>query len=106
MNENDVRRIEDILEFAAELEKCVDLGKLNFLENKMTARAMERIIELIGEAATAMSSEGRSEYPDIDWAGALGMRTWLAHAYHRINNDLLWKTATESVPEMVKKLKA
>ena len=106
MNENDARRVEDILEFATELEKCVDLGESHFLENKVTSRAIERIVELIGEAASAMSPEGRSYYPDVDWSGALGMRTWLAHAYHRINAELLWKTATESVPEMVQKLKA
>jgi uncharacterized protein with HEPN domain len=105
MNENDARRIEDILEFALELEKCVELGKTNFLEDKVTSRAIERILELIGEAATAMSPEGRSEFPNVDWSGALGMRTWLAHAYHRINSDLIWKTATESVPEMIKSLR-
>jgi uncharacterized protein with HEPN domain len=106
VNENDSRRIEDILEFAAELEQCVDLGESHFLENKVTSRAVERIVELIGEAASAISPEGRSHYQDVDWSGALGMRTWLAHAYHRINPELLWKTATESVPEMVQKLKS
>lgn len=106
MNLNDTRRIEDILEFASELEDCVNLGKAHFEKNKVTLRAVERIVELIGEAATAISPEGRNEFPDIDWSGALGMRTWLAHAYHRINSDLLWKTATESIPEMARKLRA
>jgi len=105
VNENDSRRIQDILEFATELEQCVDLGKSHFLENKVTSRAVERIVELIGEAASAMSLEGRSYYPDVYWSGALGMRTWLTHAYHRINPELLWRTATESVPDMVQKLK-
>ena len=105
MNINDTRRIEDILEFASELEKCVVLGRSHFEKDKVTLRAVERIVELIGEAATAISAEGRNEFPNIDWSGALGMRTWLAHAYHRINTDLLWKTATESVPEMVRILR-
>ncbi len=58
------------------------------------------------EAATAVSDEGRSSFPEVDWSGAVGMRTWLAHAYHRINSDLLWKAACRSIPEMVSKLKS
>ncbi len=106
MNKNDSRRIEDILEFASELAECVALGESRFREDKVLLRAIERLVELIGEAATAVSDEGQSSFPEVDWSGAVGMRTWLAHAYHRINGDVLWQSAYGSIPEMVIKLRA
>jgi uncharacterized protein with HEPN domain len=33
------------------------------------------------------------------------MRTYLAHAYHRIDSDIVWRAANVSVPVLVKALK-
>ncbi len=46
-------------------------------------------MEIIGEAARAMTSEGRSQYPGVDWTGLIGLRNVLVHAYHRIQPELL-----------------
>ncbi len=58
-------------------------------------------MEIIGEAARAMSPEGRAEFPDVDWAGLVGVRNILVHAYHRIQPALLWRAATVEIPAVV-----
>ena len=45
------------------------------------------------------------KYSDVDWKSIIGMRTYLAHAYHRIDSDIVWKAASISVPALVKALK-
>lgn len=64
----------------------------------------ERLVEIIGEAARAMSAEGRARYSDIDWTGLVGLRNVLVHAYHRIQPELLWRAASVDIPDIVRRL--
>lgn len=66
----------------------------------------ERLVEIIGEAARAMSSEGRAALPGVDWTGLIGLRNVLVHAYHRIQPDLLWHTAAVDIPQIVAVLRS
>ena len=45
-----------------------------------------------------------SAWPSIDWAGLIGLRNVLIHAYHRIQPDLLWQAATVDIPSIAAKL--
>lgn len=64
----------------------------------------ERLVEIIGEAARAMSPDGRAHYPEVDWPGLVGLRNILVHAYHRIQPELLWRAASVDIPAIVKQL--
>lgn len=37
---------------------------------------------------------------------AKGYDNFLAHAYHRVENDTVWVVATERVPELVRQLRS
>lgn len=65
----------------------------------------ERLVEIIGEAARALSPERRALHPNVDWTGLVGLRNVLVHAYHRIQPELLWRAATVDVPAIVARLK-
>ena len=45
--------------------------------------ALERCIEIAGEAANLPSDETRAAYPSLEWRGLIGVRVLVAHAYHR-----------------------
>lgn len=64
----------------------------------------ERLVEIIGEAARAMSGEGKERFPEVDWAGLVGLRNILVHAYHRIQPALPWRAATVDIPAIVARL--
>lgn len=82
----------------------VDTDYPTWLADEDRRLVTERLVEIIGEAARAMSPEGRSRFPDVDWAGLIGLRNILVHAYHRIQPELLWRAATVELPAIVARL--
>ncbi len=71
----------------------------------MTQAAVTRWIEIIGEAAGAVSAELRADYPEVAWRDLVGMRNILVHAYRRVNLNLLWR-AVERLPELERQIAA
>ncbi len=66
--------------------------------------SLERMLELIGEAANRVPKETQARFPEIPWAALIGMRNILIHAYDSIDPVKLWYAATLSVPELLKHL--
>lgn len=65
---------------------------------------MERALEVLGEAATNVSDDGKANYPAIPWSEITRLRVRLAHHYHRILHDLLWGIAVDEIPSVAKPL--
>lgn len=67
--------------------------------------AMERAIEVIGEAASKVSKAFRAEHPEIPWQQIVGQRHFLAHEYGEVKQERLWQTATVRVPGLLAQLR-
>ena len=65
-----------------------------------------RLVEIVGEAAKAVSEATRARYPDVPWSLAARMRDRLIHHYFDIDFDRLWDTVTESLPALLATLRA
>lgn len=63
-------------------------------------RALERCIELIGEAATRLPAEWRGEHAEIPWRQIIAMRNVLVHAYDVVLPDVLWSVAATDIPRV------
>ena len=70
-------------------------------KDRMLAFALLHAIQIVGEAASKISVDFREQHPQIPWVLITGLRHRLVHAYFDINHDILWTTATESVPELL-----
>jgi uncharacterized protein with HEPN domain len=57
-------------------------------------RITERAIQIVSEAARALPDELRARYPDAPWVDIIGIGNPLRHEYHRIDDKVLWETAT------------
>lgn len=101
MSRSDDERIADIVEAAAEIATIVDRGKNAWDEDRVSRLAVERLLEIIGESARAMSHDGRSSVPAVAWADVIGLRTLLAHHYHRVDPEQVWVIASVEVPRLV-----
>ena len=55
-------------------------------------------LEIIGEAASKVSAEIRTQYGAIPWQDISGMRNRLIHAYFDIDLDVVWTTVTKDLP--------
>lgn len=63
--------------------------------------AVERAIEIIGEAARHISKDFQNEHSEIPWRGIIGQRHMLAHEYGEIKQERMWIVASERIPELI-----
>jgi len=63
--------------------------------------AVERHIEIIGEAAGKVSQAFREAHPEIPWKRIIAQRHVLAHEYGEIEDPLLWRVATRHIPNLI-----
>ena len=63
--------------------------------------ALIHLIQTIGEAARQVSREFCSNHPDIRWADIIGMRHKVVHDYLGVDDDIVWKVATDDLPRLV-----
>jgi uncharacterized protein with HEPN domain len=102
----DDERIDDIVEAASEIAAIVATGREAWETDRVRQLAVERLLEIIGESARAMTDSGRAQYPEIPWSDVIGLRTVLAHHYHRVDPDQVWTIATKDVPKLLDRLGA
>jgi uncharacterized protein with HEPN domain len=83
-----VRAIHRIQEFTTNLTYEAYLGSI------LVQSAVERQLEILGEAARRLSDEFRQAHPEIDWRRIIGLRNILIHRYDEIRQQMIWTTAT------------
>jgi uncharacterized protein with HEPN domain len=101
----DEHRVADILDAAQKLADRLTIDFDTWVEDEDLRLITERLVEIIGEAARAMTPEGRAAWPAVDWTGLIGLRNVLVHAYHRIQPELLWQAATVDIPAVATELR-
>jgi uncharacterized protein with HEPN domain len=78
----------------------------DYLNNRMLRGAVERHIEIIGEAARKVSTPFQEAHPEIPWRKIITQRHVLAYEYGEIKHELVWRVVTIHIPDLVKKLEA
>ena len=68
--------------------------------------ALERLIEIVGEAANRISSNTQQRHAQIPWPQIIGMHNRLVHGYNAMNLDRLWDTITYELPLLIEQLGA
>ena len=74
--------------------------------DEMLRFALVRAVDIVGEAASQVSPATRSMLQHIPWSLIIGTRNRLIHAYFDVNPDILWTTAVEALPTLVKQLES
>jgi uncharacterized protein with HEPN domain len=96
---DDLFYIENILQSINRIQSYIS-GKNQgtFVNDFITQDAVVRQLEIIGEATKRVSKDFRNNNPDIPWADMAGMRDILIHDYIDVDLEIVWKTASESIP--------
>ena len=104
--EKDAAYLWDMLQAANEVQYMLEeYGLPAFLADRVLLRAIERCVEILGESARHVSMTYRNEHTEIPWREIIGQRNILAHEYGQIDHELLYKTATEDIPNLVPTIK-
>lgn len=76
----------------------------DYLIDRMLRGAVERYLEIIGEAAGKVSKAFRDAHPEIPWQKIIGQRHVLIHDYGDIEHELIWSVAANHIPDLIDKL--
>lgn len=93
--------LEHIANRVARIERAtgqVDLA--GFLKNEDLQAAVERYIEVIGEAAGKLSQQTRDLAPEIPWSQVIGARNVIVHGYADIEPDRIWDIVKGHLPSL------
>jgi uncharacterized protein with HEPN domain len=102
MRPEDQARISHMIEAAEAVADFVSHRNDADLDtDRMLLFALVRAIEVFGEAAAKVSPETRAATAHIPWTEIVAMRNRLIHGYFEVNQAILWKTATEEIPELL-----
>lgn len=92
----------DMLDSARTINNFVSEVSFNqYMQNRQLQLAVERALEIIGEAARRVSKGFQDEHSDIPWQNIIAQRNVLAHEYGEIKQELIWKVATVRIPELI-----
>ena len=104
-SDRNAAHIWDMLEYSRAAVGFVDGLRFDqYMADRKTQLAVERAIEIVGEAARRLSDEFKRQHTDVPWRSIIGQRNVLAHEYGEIKHERLWLIVTEHIPTLITKL--
>lgn len=97
---SDREKLLDILEAIERIERYAVQGRSAFEQNELIQTWFTQNLQVIGEAARVLTSEIRSQHPEIPWTKIIGMRNVLAHNYFEIDFDIVWIVVEQELPSL------
>ncbi len=103
----DAERLDDMREAAERAIRFTSGRRRADLErDDLLLLGLVKSIEIVGEAAAHLSEATKARFPDVPWPDVIAMRHRLVHGYFAWNHDIVWDTATRSLPELLRQLGA
>ena len=106
MTRNDEQRVGDILDACRRLAEVAALGRAEYDRSWILQSAVERQLEIIGEAASRLSEGFLGPNVQFPIRQAKRLRNALSHEYFRVNHDRVWNVVVTRVPELVSAISA
>jgi uncharacterized protein with HEPN domain len=105
--EQDAGLLWDMRKYCSDLLEITAGADLeDYLEDKRLRLAVERCLQVVGEAAARLSPEFRTANPHVPWHKMKGMRNILVHDYGRIDYEIIYESVNVHVPELMKIIEA
>jgi len=105
--QNDLACLWDMIEAVRGIETSVrGLSFSHYLSDENLRLAVERRIEILGEAARRISDAFREVHPEVPWRQIIAQRNVLAHQYDDIDDQLVWRLVQENLAPLRRVLEA
>ena len=101
MDERDRLLFQDIVEHAEEARRYMaGVSPAKFRADRRLRLTIERLLEIVGEAAGGLSDAARAEV-EYDWRAVRGLRNVLTHQYGAVDPDLVHRVVTARLPALI-----
>lgn len=101
----DSARLWDIVRWGERLTRLIrNVAWDDYRHDEEKQIAVERCIEVIGDAARHLSEPFKRQHPDIPWRKIIQQRNVITHGYFRLEHDRLWHVAKVEVPRLVQRV--
>ena len=80
---------------------CRDISLEAFLADEKLQLATLYALQVVGEAASKVSSEFQQAHPEIPWPRVINLRHRLVHDYPRIEMPRVWSIVKEGIPKLL-----
>lgn len=100
-------RIADILEAVERCKRYVHLldGEVDATVVQMAEDAIERNLQVIGEAANHLPAEITDAHPEIAWPQIRGFRNILVHQYFGVDLEIVREVVDTYLPALAESLR-
>ena len=106
LNENDLSFLIDIVDCIFDINEFTNGIQFHIFEkDKMRKLAVERQLEIIGQAANKISNNTQEAFKNIPWGNIIGLRNKLAHDYGEILAERIWNISRTSIQKLLEELK-
>lgn len=98
----DLQRLQHISKCISDLEEILNgVDADAFYRNSEKKYAVERVLEIIGEAVNRVSAQTlEKSNPSIPWRDIVDFRNLVTHEYFRVDYTLVYKLAAEEIPKV------
>ena len=105
MNNSDFQRVERIEEHCADIQQAIlrlSADYNAFVKDKDIRTAIVMYIAQIGELSAGLTEGFKlNEGAALPWGMIKSMRNLIVHAYHKIDTETVWETATGDIPALL-----
>ncbi len=100
-------RLLHMVEAIGHIESFLTGYTFNDFEQSILHRsAVERQLEIIGEAATAISETVKLAHPEVDWQPIKRFRNVIVHEYFGLSRQIVWGVVQKELPVLKQQLLA
>ena len=100
---------EDELESLWDMQKAIlqiqmftnEMSEIDYLDSELVQSAVERKLEILGEAARRVSREFQIAHPEFNWRNIIGLRNVIAHRYDQVKQEQIWKIVQTLLPDLL-----
>ena len=105
LNKRDIESIWDMVDAIVKIQEFTrTMEEEDYLDSELVQSAVERKLEILGEAARRVSIKFQSQNTEIDWRNAIGLRNMIIHRYDQVEQERIWDIIQEILPELKSQL--
>jgi uncharacterized protein with HEPN domain len=82
----------------------MDLAQFLLPDQERTRLAVERTLEILGEAARRVSQAFRGAHPEIPWKDLIGLRNVISHEYDKVDYEVIHGIIWNRIPDLLRRL--